>query len=87
MGDEITDPKWRQLCELALLEMDPAELLQKIAAARSAILDRIEERVGQTNKEQTALRDALGTLSRLQKLAMSKMQTGTSKVPVRRITT
>jgi hypothetical protein len=87
MAEEITDPRWRQLCELALLEMDPEKLLEKVAAARSAILDRIEDSFGPTNKEQTALHDALGTLSRLQQVAMSKIQTGTSKAPVRRITT
>ena len=87
MAEEIADPRWRQLCELALLEMDPEKLLEKVAAARSAILDRIEDSFAPTNKEQTALHDALGTLSRLQQVAMSKIQTGTSKAPVRRITT
>jgi hypothetical protein len=51
--------------------MDAANLLEKVAAARSAILDRIEDSFG----------DALGTLSRLQKWQMSKMQTVISKVP------
>jgi hypothetical protein len=87
MAEEMTDPRWRYLCDLALSEMDPEKFLEKVAAARSAILDRIEDSVGQTNTEQKALHDALGTLSRLQKVAMSKMQAGTSKVPGRTITT
>ena len=87
MAEEMTDPRWRYLCDLALSEMDPEKFLEKVAAARSAILDGIEDSVGQTNTEQKALHDALGTLSRLQKVAMSKMQAGTSTVPGRTITT
>ena len=86
MAEEMTAPRWRHLCDLALSEMDPEKFLEKVAAARSAILDRIEDS-GQTNTEQRALQDALGTLSRLQKVAMSKMQAGTSKDPGRTITT
>ena len=86
MAEEMTDPRWRHLCDLALSEMDPEKFLEKVAAARSAILDRIEDS-GQTNTEQRELHDALGTLSRLQKVAMSKMQAGTSKDPGRTITT
>jgi len=86
MAEEMTDPRWRHLCDLALSEKDPEKFLEKVAAARSAILDRIENS-GQTNTEQRALHDALGTLSRLQKVAMSKMQAGTSRVAVRRTTT
>jgi hypothetical protein len=85
MAEEMTAPRWRHLCDLALSEMDPEKFLEKVAAARSAILDRIEDS-GQTNTEQRALQDALGTLSRLEKVATSKMQAGTSKVPDRTIT-
>jgi hypothetical protein len=31
---------WRELCEAALLELDPTRLVQRIAVARSAILQR-----------------------------------------------
>jgi hypothetical protein len=47
MAEEMTDRRWRHLCDLALSEKDPEKFLQKVAAARSAILDRIEDS-GQT---------------------------------------
>ena len=57
-------PDWRQLCQAAMLERDPVKLLERVARARSAILDRIED--GHTkplNGEQHELRDALTTLN------------------------
>jgi hypothetical protein len=36
-------PQWKQLCIAATLELDPSKLLQRIAAARTAVLDRIED--------------------------------------------
>ena len=86
MAEEIVDPRWRQLCELALSEPDPEKLLEKVAEARNAILDCIEDG-REENLEGTALRAALGTLSRLQKVAMSKMQTGASTASARKLTT
>ena len=35
--------EWRQLCQVAFLELDPVKLLERIAVARSAVLDRIED--------------------------------------------
>ena len=67
-----TDSKWRQLCELASLETDPVKRLQRIATARHAILDCIEDGFsGKTITGQTALRDALENLSRLKTVAES----------------
>ena len=62
-------PEWQQLCQTALLELDPTKLLERIATARDAILDRVEE--GHTkspNDEQLALRDALATLDSLRRI-------------------
>jgi len=63
-------PQWKQLCEAALFELDPAKLLLRIAEARSAILDEIEDGFSRpSNSEQTALRDALETLRTLRTIA------------------
>jgi hypothetical protein len=51
-------------------ELDPVKLLERIAEARSAVLDRIEDRLSKPiNGEQYALRNALETLSTLHELA------------------
>jgi len=51
-------------------EPDPAKLLQRIAEARSAVLDRIEDGFSKpSDGEQLAQRDALETLSTLRKIA------------------
>jgi hypothetical protein len=36
--------QWRQCCQAAFFELDPIKLLVRIPAARSAALDRIEDR-------------------------------------------
>jgi hypothetical protein len=62
-------PHWRQLCQSARLERDPVKLLERVARARSAILDRIED--GHTkplNGEQHDLRDALTALDSLRRI-------------------
>jgi hypothetical protein len=51
---------------LALLETDPSKLLQRIMAARSAVLDRMEATLRSPDpNEHRAMNDALRTLSRL----------------------
>jgi hypothetical protein len=60
--------EWRQLCQAAFFELDPVKLLERIAVARSAILDRVED-TKSNNSEQYALRKALETLSTLRELA------------------
>jgi hypothetical protein len=60
--------EWRQLCQAAFFELDPVKLLERIAVARSAILDRVED-TKPNNSEQYALRKALETLSTLRELA------------------
>ncbi len=56
--------EWRQLCQIALLETDPVRLLVRIADARNAIFDRIEDH-SKSNDERAALRDALTMLDNL----------------------
>jgi hypothetical protein len=62
-------PDWRQLCQTALFETNPVKLPERIADARNAVLDRIED--GHTkplNGEQHDLRDALTTLDSLRRI-------------------
>jgi dsDNA-specific endonuclease/ATPase MutS2 len=77
-------PDWRQLCQAALLETNPVKLLERIAHARNAVLDRIED--GYTkplNGEQHDLRDALTTLDSLQRITerQNGYQSKTSSLP------
>src|SRR6266576_5290559 len=63
-------PEWRQLCQAAFFELNPIKLLERIAVARSAILERVEDDFSKPNNtEQYALRKALETLSTLRELA------------------
>ena len=67
---EVHAPQWKQRYRAAILEPDPAKLLQRIAEARSAVLDRIEDGFSKpSDGEQLAQRDALETLSTLRKIA------------------
>jgi len=62
--------EWRQLCQAACFEVDAVKLVERIAEARSAILDRVEDNFSKPiNSEQYALRKALATLSTLHELA------------------
>ena len=62
-------PDWRQLCQAALFETNPVKLLERIAHARNAVLDRIED--GYTkplNGEEHDLRDALTALDSMRRI-------------------
>jgi hypothetical protein len=62
-------PDWRQLCQAALFETNPVKLLERIAHARHAVLDRIEDGFSKPQiGEQTALREALVTLDNLRRI-------------------
>ena len=66
---DANHPDWRQLCQAALLEPNPEQLLERIARARNAVLDRIEDGHSKTtNGEQAALRNALATLDSLRRI-------------------
>jgi len=62
-GNHAAHLEWRQLCQAALFETNPVKLIERIARARNAVLDRIEDGYSKPlNGEQAALRDALATL-------------------------
>ena len=73
MGD-ITNhapytPHWKRLYEAAILELDPARLLQRIALAENALLDQIEDFSKPSDGQQLAAHDALHMLCTLRTIA------------------
>jgi hypothetical protein len=67
--NDATHPEWRQLCQAALFETNPVKLLDRIADARNAVLDRIEDGFTKSQDgEQVALREALATLDSLRRI-------------------
>jgi hypothetical protein len=42
-SNDVTHPEWRQLYQAALFETNTAILVERIAQARNAVLDRIED--------------------------------------------
>ena len=62
-------PKWKHLYECAILELDPVKLARLITEARSAILDRAEEVLTQSDGERDALHHALNTLRIIEEVA------------------
>ncbi len=74
MGDIINrapyTPHWKRVYEAAILELDPAKLLQRIALAQSAVLDQIGDGFSNpSDGQQLVLRDALHMLSTLRTIA------------------
>ncbi len=64
---------WKPLYEAALLETDTTKLPQRIAAARNAILDRIEESLRNSlPAEHRVMNDALRKLRRLAEVATAR---------------
>ena len=57
-------PDWKDLYQLAAIELDPAKLTNRISDARNAILDRIQETtsVAAHYQECQELTDALNSL-------------------------
>ena len=57
-------PDWKDLYQLAVIELDPAKLANRITDARNAILDRIEETISVAAHytERQELSDALNGL-------------------------
>lgn len=56
-------PDWKQLYQLAFVELDPVKLPQRIADAHTAILNRIEDTLKNPGLgEQQMLNDALNGL-------------------------
>ena len=62
-------PKWRQLYESAILELDNARMRERITAANAAILERVaEKQANPSAAEYRALDHALRTLRLLQQV-------------------
>ena len=63
-------PRWKQLYEAAIAELDPAKVLQRIELAERAIVDQMEEGFSKmSHGQQLALCDALHMLSTLREIA------------------
>jgi hypothetical protein len=62
-------PRWRQLCQAAIQQLDPHKMIERIAEARYAVLDQIDDG-GISRAERLALHNALDMLSALQDMAM-----------------
>jgi len=75
MGDIIdirarSAPQWKELYDVAIQELDPAKVLQRIDLAERAIVDRMEEAFSKiSHPQQLALSDALHMLSTLREIA------------------
>ena len=66
-------PEWRQLYQAAFFETNPMKLPERIARARNAVLDRIEDGHSKSpNGEQAVLRNALATLDTLRRITESQ---------------
>jgi hypothetical protein len=63
-----TEQDWRQLCQAALFELNPVKLLDRIALARSVILDCVDDSHSKSDGEQQSLKDALSTLDSLRRI-------------------
>ena len=74
-------PDWTELYQLAVTQLDPAKLQQRVADARNAILDRIEETHTKPFpcEERQQLTDALNGLRVIQQEYESRIQSGESR--------
>jgi hypothetical protein len=69
-GRNLDIDGWKQLYEIAILEIDSTKLPKRIAEARCAILDRAEDILtNPPSDERHALNDALRTLRLLDEVA------------------
>jgi hypothetical protein len=66
-------PQWKQLCIAALAERNPAKVPERIALARSAVLDQIEDTLSQSSSNQLVLRNALEGLDVLRNIVQRKV--------------
>jgi hypothetical protein len=76
MSDILSnDAAWRKLFHAALCESDPQRLVQRIAAASSAVIDHIDSGFPNlSSAERLALHDALDMLISLQDMANSESE-------------
>jgi predicted metal-dependent hydrolase len=80
-NDAAHAQEWRRRYQAAIKELDPAKSLQRIAEARSTIVDQIEDSFSKpSDPEQVALCNALEMLTTLRTIAereISEQRTGT----------
>ena len=80
-NDAAHAQEWRRRYQAAIMELDPAKSLQRIAEARSTIVDQIEDSFSKpSDTEQVALCNALEMLTTLRTIAereISEQRTGT----------
>ena len=68
-----SQPEWKPLYEAALFETDETKVPERIARARSAILDRIEDTLKKSiGGEHRAIDDALRQLRQLAEITAAK---------------
>jgi hypothetical protein len=66
-ANDADAPRWKRLYKAAIFELDPAKSIQRIADARDAVLERIEEGFSKTSEDEAfALGHALHMLTTLQ---------------------
>jgi hypothetical protein len=72
----VPPPDWKDLYQLAVIELDPAKLPQRISDARDAILTRITENGTKPNSyhEHQELSDAINELRVLQEEYKRRVQ-------------
>lgn len=83
--DTSRPPDWKSLYDLAVMELDPTQRVGRIADARNAILNRIEETITKPGKynERQALSDALNGL---RELRQQQEQRASAVAPLRQKT-
>jgi len=66
-------PQWKQLSIAALAERNPAKVPERLAAARSAVLQQVEGTMSQSSSNQEILRNALVALGVLRQIVQRKV--------------
>jgi hypothetical protein len=67
--DQIKSQSWYQLCAAAVVELDPKELIERVAAAEAAIHGRLRDLQYDSNhhEERQLMADAQHTLAFLRR--------------------
>jgi len=73
-SEEWSSADWRILFEAAILELDKSKIVERIAEAERAIMDRMEELNHSEPSESEALMNALNAIHDLRKIANSDGQ-------------
>ena len=71
---DAAQPEWRKRCQAAMLEPDPVKFLKRIAEARTAVLNEIEDNHSRSSDEHQGLHDALKLLRTLREIAEREIE-------------